>query len=105
MVKERQILLKRLMLTLDLFVICITFFVGFLLKNNFEEFFKDPMKYMVVLPVLLVIWGGLLSYFGLYESFRTKQITDVLLIVTEAGLFGWAFFSGFLYAEIGRAHV
>ncbi len=109
MVKERQILLKRLMLTLDLFVICITFFVGFLLKNNFEEFFKDPMKYMVVLPVLLVIWGGLLSYFGLYESFRTKQITDVLLIVTEAGLFGWAFFSGFLYAtkfhSISRLHI
>jgi exopolysaccharide biosynthesis polyprenyl glycosylphosphotransferase len=98
MVKERQIFLRRLMLSFDLFIVCVTFFSGFLLKNNFEDFFESPVKYLVLVPVLLVIWGGLLYYFGLYESFRTKQITDVLLIMAKAGLIGWAFFSGFIYA-------
>lgn len=109
MLKEHNILLRRLMVFFDLCIVCSAFFLGFFLKNGFGDFCKDPSKYIVLIPILLIIWGILLYNFGMYESFRTKQITDVLLIVAETALIGGSFFGSLIFITklqyISRMHI
>lgn len=97
------------MVSFDLCIVCVAFFLGFLLRDNFESFFREPETYVILISVLLITWGSLLYYFGVYESFRTKQVTDVLLVVAEAGLIGWGFFGGFIFVtkiqSISRVHI
>ncbi len=109
MLKEHRVLLKRLMVSFDLWIVCVTFFLGFFLRHTFEDFLEDPAKYIVIVSILLMIWGILLYNFGMYESFRTRQTTDVLLIVAEAALIGWGFLGSFLFItkthSISRLHI
>lgn len=46
---------------------------------------------------MLLIWGVLLYYFGMYDSFRTKQILDILFIVSETVLVGGSLFGSFIF--------
>jgi len=44
--------------------------------------------YLRYLPIFVVLWGGLLYFLGMYESFRTKKISDVLATVVEIAMIG-----------------
>lgn len=97
------------MISFDLCIVSVAFFIGFLLRYNLKDFYEDSGKYVVLVSILLIIWGILLYNFGMYESFRTKQITDVLLIVVEAALIGWGFLGGFIFvtkiSSLSRLHI
>jgi len=97
MLKEHHVLYKRVMIFSDLCIVLAAFFLGFLLKNNVTHFYNELDIYIVVVPTLLITWGILLYYFGMYDSFRTKQIADVLFIVIETAFVGIGFFGSFLF--------
>ncbi len=97
MLKEYQVLLRRLMVVFDLCIVCVCFFLGFLWRNNLENFYEEPWKYIALIPILVSTWGILLYNFGMYESFRTKKLTDVLLIVVESALVGWGFWGSLIF--------
>src|SRR3990167_5175265 len=97
MLKEHHVLYKRVMIFSDLCIVLATFFLGFLLKNNVTHLYNELGIYIVVVPTLLITWGVLLYYFGMYDSFRTKQIYDVLFIVIETTFVGIGFFGSFLF--------
>lgn len=97
MLREHHVLLKRVMIFSDLCIVLVTFFLGFLLRNDVAHFYDDLGIYIVVVPTLLITWGILLYYFGMYDSFRTKQISDVLFIVIETTFVGIGFFGSFLF--------
>ena len=97
MLKEHHVLYKRVMIFSDLCIVLATFFLGFLLKNNVTHFYDELDIYIVVVPTMLITWGILLYYFGMYDSFRIKQISDVLFIVIETTFVGIGFFGSFLF--------
>lgn len=109
MLKEHNVLFKWVMIFCDLCIVVLTFFLGFFLKNKFDFFYRELGLYIVLLPTLLIIWGVLLYYFGMYDSFRTKQVLDILFIVTEAALIGGSLFGSFIFAtkieSISRLHI
>src|SRR3972149_1621312 len=97
MLKEHHVLYKRVMIFSDLCIVLATFFLGFLLKNNVTHFYDELDIYIVVVPTMLITWGILLYYFGMYNSFRIKQISDVLFIVIETTFVGIGIFGSFLF--------
>ena len=108
MLKEYNIFFKRLMLFSDLSIVAGSFFLGGMLKNEYVDFLQVN-TYIIVLPVLLLMWGVALYYFGIYESFRTRQVGDILFTVLETSLVVSSFFGGFVFLtkleSIGRIHV
>ncbi len=86
----------------DLCIIFITFFFGFYLRERFDDFY-ELNTCILILPTLLIIWGILLYCFGMYDSIRTKQISDVVLIIMETALVGGSLFGSFIF--ITKAHV
>ena len=109
MLKEYHGLFKRLMIISDLCLVCIAFFLAFLVRNAGTDFCKEPGTYITLLPVLVIVWGILLYYFGMYDSFRTKEITDVLLTVLSAAMVGCALFGFFIFTtklhSVSRMHM
>ncbi|MDN3515618.1 MAG: sugar transferase [Candidatus Brocadia sp.] len=79
------------------------------MRNEFDVFYEELGIYIILLPSLLIIWGVLLYYFGMYDSFRTKQILDILFMVTEATLIGGCLFGSFIFVtnvgSISRLHI
>ena len=96
------------MLFSDLCIVAASFFLGGLLKSAFIDFYQ-PNTYIIILPVLLLMWGVALYYFGIYESFRTRQIGDILLTLLEICMVVSSFFGGFVFLtnleSIDRIHV
>lgn len=108
MIREHHTLFKNIMMILDLCIVFVTFIIGFLMTDSYSDIYVSD-TYLVLLPVLLVIWGILLRCFGMYESFRTKKICDVLFVVIEASLIGSSLFGSFVFVmkmdQIGRLHI
>ena len=78
MLKEYHVLFKRLTIISDLCLVCVAFFLAFFVSNAGTNFYKEPGAYITLLPVLLMVWGILLYYFGMYDSFRTEEITRAI---------------------------
>lgn len=97
MLKEHNALFKWVLIFFDLCIVATTFFLGFFLGNKTDFFSKEIGLCIVLLPTLLLIWGVLLYYFGMYDSFRTKQILDILFIVSETVLVGGSLFGSFIF--------
>lgn len=96
MLREHYFLFKRLMIFLDLCVVTGSFFLGYFLNSESYNIY-ELNSYIWLLLKLLIIWGALLYYFGMYESFRIKQITDVLLILFKTALVGAVLFVSFIF--------
>lgn len=109
MLKEHNILFKWVMIFADLCIVVVTFFLSFFIVNKFDFFYKDFGLYIILLPTLIIIWGILLYYFGMYDSFRTKQILDILFIVAETTIIGGGIFGSFIFItkieSITRLHI
>ena len=108
MLKEYNAFFKRLMLFSDLCIVAGCFFLGGILKNEYIDF-SQTNAYFMVLLVLLTMWGVALYYYGIYESFRTRQIGDILFTILETSLVVSSFFGGFVFLveleSIGRIHI
>lgn len=109
MLKEHNLFFKWVMIFIDLCIVVVTFFLGFCLNNQFNSFYEELGLYIILLPTLLIIWGVLLYYFGMYDSFRTKQILDILFIVTETTFVGGSIFGSFIFItkieSLSRLHI
>lgn len=108
MLKEHHVAFKWLMIFVDLVIVMVTFFAGFFLRNKFDVSYEDISTCVMVLPTVLVIWGVLLHYFGMYDSFRTRPVVDILLIVAETAFVSVGLFGSFVFVvkieSLGRLH-
>jgi exopolysaccharide biosynthesis polyprenyl glycosylphosphotransferase len=108
MLKEYATIFRRSMIFLDLCIITGSFFLGYFLREKIGNLY--PLStYISILPLLLLIWGGLLYYFGMYASFRVKRIPEILSIVFRTTLFGLVLFGALTYlfkiTEISRIFI
>jgi len=114
MIKEQNRLLKRVLIIIDLCLVTGSFFIGYLLRDaitNFPSFtflspylFDEHLRpleyyafYIGLLPVFLLIWGGLLSYFGMYKSSRFRSILGSLGSIVKATLTGFIIFGSYIF--------
>lgn len=114
MIKEQRKLFIRIQRIVDLSLVMVSFFIGYLLRdkmidiypfNLLTEFLRDERLrtisyyaiYTGLIPVLLVIWASLLSYFGMYKSSGVKRIPEVLLIVFKTTLVGFILFGSYVF--------
>lgn len=115
MIKEQRKLFITIQRVVDLGLVTVAFFIGYFLRNElvdiypFNLFLKDYLLdeelrsisyyavYIGLLPVLLLIWGGLLSYFGMYRSSGIRSIFDVLVILFKSTLFGFVLFGSYVF--------
>jgi len=96
MLKENIAIFKKLSLLADLCVVTVCFFAGYALRDRVNDIY--PLHYYLwLLPLFLLIWGGMLSYFGMYKTFRTKTIPEVLLDIMQTALLGFGITSSVIY--------
>ncbi|MFZ2602918.1 MAG: sugar transferase, partial [Candidatus Omnitrophota bacterium] len=96
------------MIFFDLCLVAISFLLGYLFRDRIQDLY--PLStYVGLLPVLLVIWGGLLYSFGMYRSLRVRRAHELLFIVLKATLFSFIIFANYIYLfklqDISRAFI
>ena len=72
----------------------------FLAPYLYDEHLR-PLEYYALyiglLPVFLLIWGGLLSYFGMYKSSRLRSIPESLGSILKATIMGFIIFGSYIF--------
>ena len=84
MLKEKDAILRRLLMVVDLALVVAAFFVGYFLISHFKEYFSDesvrflyPLHYYFnLIPLLLTLWGVSLYLLGLYRTFRGRDLAS-----------------------------
>lgn len=96
MIKEHTDFFRKMLLVVDLGIIMFSFFLAYVIRNTLETLY--PINtYLELLPVLLVIWGSALYFFGIYTSFRMRNIPDILFAIFKASFMGFITFGSFTY--------
>jgi len=108
MLKEHDTVLRKLMIFFDICVVIAAFFLAHSMRFTGIQNFN--FGYLVMfLPVVLLIWGGLLYFFGMYASFRVRPLPDIIFTIVKTSVFGFIIFGSFLYAlkiqDISRAFI
>lgn len=96
MLRENATVFRRLALFADLCIVTASFFLGYFFRNKISGIYSLD-TYAGLLFILLFIWGGLLHYFGMYNSFRIKRVPEILFILFKSALFGFIIFGSFIY--------
>jgi len=105
-------MLRKTAVFVDMFIAAASFLIGF----EFRGYLSDSMgmihplnEYVGLLPLFVFTWSGLLYWFKMYESFRTKPLWDIWLIVLRTAFVGFVFYSSVIYLfrlhEISRAFI
>ena len=108
MLKEHATVFRKSMIFADLCIVVLSFFSGYYLRNSIQPML--PLRtYIILLPIIVFIWGGLLYFFGMYRSFRIRRASEVFLIVLKAAITGFLFFSSYIYIfkiqDVSRAFI
>jgi len=107
MIKEKEQLLRRALMGIDLCAVAISFAVSFALRQNLNIFYRldlfptrhvieefyASIKYFNILPVILFSWWAALASSGLYESFRRKSFFEIVWGIIKSAFFVMIAFS------------
>jgi len=99
MIKEYEAFLKKMMIFADVLIVAGSFILAYFVRKNIYSFYRldlfpsrvvmgtiHPLdKYLWLLLIVLPVWYGLLSLQGLYESFRTRRLTQIVWIIIKTG--------------------
>ena len=99
MIKEYEAFMKRMMVFADLSIVAGSFILAYFLRKNIYSFYKLDLfpsrvvmgtlypldNYLWLLLIILPVWYGLLNFQGMYDSFRTKRLTEIVWIITKTG--------------------
>ena len=86
MLKEHISFFRKLEMLADLVLAIIAFYWGY-----------PYAGYTPILPCFLAIWMMLLYFSGMYESFRVKNVSDILLAIWSAAFVGIGIFGSAAY--------
>lgn len=96
MLKEHASVFRRLVIFIDLCLVIVAFFLSYSIMS--AKYTLYPIEtYFVFLPVILIIWGYLLRFFNMYESFRVRDISETLYIIFKTTIAGFLLFGSLIY--------
>lgn len=98
MLRERENLIKWLMIMLDTFVLTVSYFLAYLIRAQFHAFYKLDLfpgkqiissgiadtEYFPITFILVLLWVLMLSFNGMYFSIRTKNFLEIVWINIKA---------------------
>jgi len=107
MIKEKEQLLRKILMGIDLCAVTLSFVVSFGLRQNLNMFYRFDLfparhvieefyvsiKYFNILPVILFSWWAALISSGLYESFRRKGFFEIVWGIIKSAFFVMVVFS------------
>jgi len=111
MIKEHEAFQKKMMIFADVLIVGASFILAYFLRGNIHLFYKLDLfpsrevmgtiypldMYLWLLLIILPVWCGLLNFQGLYESFRTKRVTEIVWIIIKTGLFSTLIVGTFIF--------
>ncbi|MDD5595626.1 MAG: sugar transferase [Candidatus Omnitrophica bacterium] len=96
MLKEYAKVFSKFTMFFDAIAVVAAFVLGYLLRSVLSPF--DPFNTISgYLPFLMLLWVALLHYFGMYEPFRTKRVSHILLIVLKTFISGLIIFTSVIH--------
>ncbi len=108
MLREQAKIFRRVMIFTDLFVIAVSFFLAYYVRNQYEALYSIGY-YLKFLPLLLVFWGAVLYFSGMYSSFRLKGRSEVFFLIWQSAYVTFFIFVGLSYifkvAHISRIFI
>jgi exopolysaccharide biosynthesis polyprenyl glycosylphosphotransferase len=99
MLKERDLVIRRVLISCDAFVISLAFALTFLLRKHFSAIYEFDLihfikvvepadlnisDYFVVYIFLLLLWGIILFLNGMYRSMHIKSLAEVTLTILKS---------------------
>ena len=102
MLQEREKIIRRAEMVLDVFILAVVFFLAFELRKNFHliyriDLFAGPQLvsnltvpsslgryYLIVLFLLAPLWCFMLALNGMYQSMRTKTMLEICWIIIKS---------------------
>ncbi|MHB8481833.1 MAG: sugar transferase [Nitrospiria bacterium] len=102
MLRQRARLVSFLLYFLDLFIIVLSFYLSYLLRNNLfsNSFGKlNPIdNYSGLLFFILPVWSLLFHFFHVYESQRTNTLWHEIKLILKSSLLGTFLLGFFVFA-------
>ena len=96
MIIEQYKILKKIVIFTDICIVAVAFAIGYLLRDTIHDIYPIS-AYIGLLPVLILIWVGLLYYFGMYGFLKVKKIPEVLFIVFKIVVIGFILFGSYIF--------
>ncbi|MFA5100092.1 MAG: sugar transferase [Candidatus Omnitrophota bacterium] len=100
MIKDHIKLFRKLAISADTFLVTVSFFIAYMLRDNLNDGVQGlyPLSsYIAFLPIILIVSVSMLFFFGIYDSFRTKTLWEVMVIVAKAFFSAFVIFSGIVF--------
>lgn len=97
MLKEHNSVFRRLMIFADLCVVAASFLLGFYLRKQINPNLSSFEMHVVFMPVTLILWGFLLYFFRMYQSFRMKPLFDMIYVIFKTALTAFIIFGSITY--------
>ena len=97
MLKEQEWLIHKTAIAIDAVIVCISFVVAYMLRDNLDLDFLQEMppfsEYSVVMAFIIPLWIVMLRAFGVYQSMREKTLSRIFWALFEASLAATLVFS------------
>ena len=103
MLKERSDMLRRALIATDILLVAGAFFGGYYAAAAIGNV-KPLRECIKILPLFVIFWATALYLLGMYESFRTKAISDIITTILEIAFIGVGA-SGILIYFSGIQHI
>ena len=89
MLKEKDQLLRKLLILSDAATICVSFFVAYILRQNMQMLGQlySLSKYLNILALVLFSWMLALRSTGLYESLRRESLFGITRRIIKSAFF------------------
>lgn len=96
MLKEYSKLFQRLMIAFDLVIAGGSFFLAYLLRGFYGGLF-EIRYYFNLLPLLIIVLIYVYYVLGLYWSFRTRSVRELIVIIFKGSALAFLIFGSFLF--------
>ncbi|MFH1692079.1 MAG: sugar transferase [Candidatus Omnitrophota bacterium] len=97
MIKEHFKLFKRLLIVADIMIALLALLLSRLLRNSFYPPSEPLASFLWLSPLFCAVWSIFLYHFGMYASFRTRGITEILVITIKTAVVSFITFSSLIF--------
>ncbi len=109
MLKEKENVIRKAIILLDALIVTLAFFLSYFIRNHFNDLGLFPSTYVisnniarisdyiVVLFFVVPFWCFMLYFNGMYRSFRTGKVTEIIKIVLISSFFTLLGFGAFVF--------
>jgi len=98
MLKEKDAVVRRVVMVMDAVVVTVSFFIAYFLREHFHYFYKIDLfsyvsvvekiasveTYIIILFLVVPLWCAMLYFSGAYNSMRTKTSVQITWLVMKA---------------------